>query len=190
MSSLCFIMALSLLTVTTTSLAQSSANPENSVTGEFQRSVSGAQPACLTLASAMPADRYNFVPTNGEFKGVRSFGQLAKHIAVDNYLAGAALLEEKSPIDPGPRENGPDSIQSKEQIMKFLRDSFAYLHKGIATVNDKNLLELVNYPGGRVTRFAVAASGFCHPWDIYGQMIEYLRMNGIDPQAVPAVSEH
>jgi hypothetical protein len=165
--------------------AQSGAPQKPSVTAEFQPFVSAAERARLTLANAMPEERYAFVPTNGEFKGVRSFAQLAKHIAVDNYLAGAALLGEKPPFDPGPRENGPDSIQSKAKIMKFLRESFIYFHKGVARVNENNLLEMIDYPGGgRVSRLAVVASGFSHPWDIYGQMIEYLRMNGIDPQAV------
>jgi hypothetical protein len=168
--------------------AQTGRTTKPSVTAEFQRFVSGPERGCLTLAEAMPEDRYMFVPTNGEFKGVRSFAQLAKHIAVDNYLAGAALLGEKPPIDPGALENGPDSIQSKAQIMKFLRDSFAYLHGGMAKVNEKNLMEMIDYPGGaRVTRLAVVASAISHPWDIYGQMIEYLRMNGIDPQAAPRV---
>jgi hypothetical protein len=134
----------------------------------------------------MPEDRYDFVPTKGEFRGVRSFAQLARHIAVDNYLNGAALLGEKPPLDPGAHGNGPDSIRSKAQVVKFLADSFAYLHRGMATVNDKNLVEMVDYPGGgRVTRLAVVTSAIAHPWDIYGQMIEYLRMNGIDPQAIP-----
>jgi DinB superfamily len=137
----------------------------------------------MAIANAMPEDRYSFVPTNGEFKGVRSFAQLAKHIAVDNYLNGAALLGEKPPVDPGIHENGPDSVQTKAQVLKFLQDSFTYLHRGVATVNEKNLMELVEYAGGgRVSRLAVTTSAISHPWDIYGQMIEYLRMNGIDPQ--------
>ena len=164
--------------------AQSNASRKPSVTAEFQSFVSAAERACLTLANAMPEDQYAFVPTNGEFKGVRSFGLLVKHIAVDNYLNGAALLGEKPPVDPGSHENGPDSIQSKAEVMRFLRDSFAYLHRGMAKVNGKNLLEIIEYPGGgRVTRLAVISSAISHPWDIYGQMIEYLRMNGMDPQA-------
>lgn len=160
------------------------ASPPKTVTQEFERSVSGPERACLALANAMPEDRYDFAPTNGEFKGVRSFAQLAKHIAVDNYLNGAALLGEKPPVDSGAHENGPDSIQTKAQVVKFLQDSFTYLHRAVATANEKNLLELVEYPGGgRVSRLAVVASAISHPWDIYGQMIEYLRMNGIDPQA-------
>jgi hypothetical protein len=165
--------------------AQNAAEPKT-VGEALDHYVSGPERACLVLAKAMPEDRYNFVPTHGEFKGVRSFALLVKHIAVDNYLNGAALLGEKPLIDAGPHENGPDSVQTKEQILKMLADSFLYLHRAMRKVNDKNLMETIDYPGGgRVARLAVVTSALAHPMNIYGQMIEYLRMNGIDPQKLP-----
>jgi hypothetical protein len=180
-----FALCAALLLLASTAFAQLAPSTPRTVTEGLDRSVSGPERACLALAKAMPEDRYNFVPTNGEFKGVRSFAQLAKHIAVDNYLNGAALLGEKPPVDPGLHENGPDSVQTKAQVVKLLADSFAYLHRAMSTVNVKNLMEEVDYHGGgRATRMAVAISALAHPWDIYGQMIEYLRMNGIDPQAL------
>ena len=158
--------------------------PEN-VTAVFERAVSGPERATLALAQKMPEDRYDFVPAKGEFNGVRTFAQLAKHIAIDNYLNGAALLKEKPPFQPGLHENGPDSIRGKAEVMKFLRDSFVYLHKAMALVNQGNLMEVVDYPGGgRVARLTVVTAAISHPWDLYGQMIEYLRMNGIDPQKI------
>jgi hypothetical protein len=157
--------------------------PPTSVAEVFDRSIDGPERANLALAEKMPESHYSFVPTQGEFKGVRTFAQLAKHIAVDNYLNGAALLREKPPIEPGPHNNGPDSLRNKTDVVKFLRESFVYLHKAIATVNEHNLMEVVELPeGGRAPRLAVVIAAISHPWDIYGQMIEYLRMNGIDPQ--------
>jgi hypothetical protein len=148
----------------------------------FQQSVSGPERAVLKLAEAMPETKYLFVPTNGEFTGVRTFAELAKHIAVDNYMMGAALLGEKVPIEVGLHENGPDAMTSKRQITKFLRESFQYLHKAVCTVNQENLMGSINYEGNPLPRLAVVNAAISHPWDIYGQMIEYLRMNGIDPQ--------
>jgi hypothetical protein len=117
---------------------------------------------------------------------VRTFGQLAKHIAVANYLNGAALLQEKVPIDAGKQENGPDSVRSKAEVVLFVQDSFLYLHKAMATVNERNLMEALDLPeGGQAPRLSVVTAAISHPWDIYGQMIEYLRMNGIDPQKLP-----
>jgi DinB family protein len=157
--------------------------PPTSVVEVFDRSVDGPERAVLALAEKMPESRYNFVPDHGAFKGVRTFGQLARHIAVGNYQMGAALLREKVPIEPGPHNNGPDSLHTKADVLKFLRESFVYLHKGIATVNEHNLMDAVELPeGGRAPRLSVVTAAIAHPWDIYGQMIEYLRMNGIDPQ--------
>jgi len=151
----------------------------------FQQSVSGPERATIRLAEAMPETKYSFVPTNGRFGGVRSFAQLVKHIAVDNYMMGAALLGEKVPIDVGLHENGPETITTKAQIVEFLRDSFAYLHKAVGTVDQGNLMESVSYEGVRLPRLAVVNAAISHPWDIYGQMIEYLRMNDVDPQKAP-----
>jgi DinB family protein len=157
--------------------------PPTSMVEAFDRSVDGPECATLALAEKMPDSLYNFAPTRGAFKDVRTFAQLARHIAVTNYQMGAALLREKMPIEPGPHENGPDSLNSKAGVVKFLRESFVYLHKGIATLNEHNLMEVVELPeGGRVPRLSVVTAAIAHPWDIYGQMIEYLRMNGIDPQ--------
>ena len=157
--------------------------PPTSVVEIFDRSVEGPERATLALAEKMPESHYNFVPTHGEFKGVRTFAQLVKHIAVANYQMGAALLREKMPVQPGPHDNGSDSLHNKAEVVKFLQESFVYLHKGTASVNEQNLLEVVDLPeGGRVPRLSVVTAAIAHPWDIYGQMIEYLRMNGIDPQ--------
>jgi len=174
-----------LLLASVCAIAQAVPPTPKTVTQVFEQSVSGPEHATLTLANAMPEAQYSFVPTNGEFKGVRSFAQLVKHIAVDNYLMGAALLGEKVPIDVGVHENGPDAIRTKPQVRQFLQDSFTYLRRAVRSVNQRNLMELVNYEGVRVPRLSVVNAAISHPWDIYGQMIEYLRMNGIDPQRVP-----
>jgi len=137
----------------------------------------------IAAADAMPEDKYSFAPTNGEFKGVRTFAQQVKHVAAVNYIFGAAILNEKPPVDLGSGENGPDSIKSKAEIMKFLKDSFAYLHKALASINDKNALDVIDLFGGKFTRLGVGAFSTAHPFDHYGQMVEYLRMNGIIPPA-------
>jgi len=97
----------------------------------------------------MPEDKYSFVPTNGEFKGVRTYAQLAKHVAADNYVDAAALLRERPPVEIGERENGPDSVRSKAEILRFVRDSFEYMQKAIRTVNRGNLMKRLEFPGAQ-----------------------------------------
>jgi uncharacterized damage-inducible protein DinB len=138
----------------------------------------------VPAAEAMPEDKYDFAPSNGEFKGVRTFAQQVKHVAAVNYIVGAAITGEKLPDDSN-GEKGPDSLKSKADILKFLKDSFAYAHKATATLTDANALEPVPNPFAKEksTRVALAAVFAWHGFDHYGQMVEYLRMNGIVPPA-------
>ncbi len=154
------------------------------VTQVLDRTVGNLERDFVPAAEAMPEDKFGFTPTNGEFKGVRNFGQQIKHVAAVNYELGAALLEEKPPVDVGD-EAGPASVVTKADILKYLHDSFVYVHKAVQTVNDKNLVETVKSPFGEgsVTRLGLATSVCWHGFDHYGQMVEYLRMNGIVPPA-------
>jgi hypothetical protein len=97
-------------------------------------------------------------------------------------MVAAGLLGDKPPIELQ-GENGPDSIKTKDQIVQFLKESFAYTHKAIATVNDKNLIEVIDGPFGKSSRMSLASIVAWHSFDHYGQMVEYLRMNGIIPPA-------
>src|SRR5713101_4895396 len=137
----------------------------------------------IGAADALPEDKYSFAPTTGEFKGVRTFAQQVKHVAAVNYIFGASILQEKPPVDTN-EEKGPDTLKSKAEIMKFLNDSFAYLHKALASINEKNQLDQVTLFGDmKAARLSVGAFACAHPMDHYGQMVEYLRMNGIIPPA-------
>ena len=151
----------------------------------YDRNLAGVEGELVPLAEAMPVDLYNFAPTAGEFKDVRTFRQQVKHIAAVNYMIAAALLEQKPPLDLGAGENGPDSVTSKQQTVGFLKDSFAYLHKALASINEKNQTDQVKNPFGEgtVSRLGIATVALTHPMNHYGQMVEYLRMNGIVPPA-------
>ena len=154
------------------------------VTEVLDHTVSNLEHEFVPAAEAMPEDKFGFAPTNGEFKGVRTFGQQIKHVAAVNYELGAAILEEKPPVDIGD-ESGPASVTTKADILKYLNDSFVYVHKAIQTINDKNLVETVKSPfgEGKVSRMGLATSVAWHGFDHYGQMVVYLRMNGIVPPA-------
>ena len=82
-------------------------------------------------------------------------------------------------------ENGPDSLSTKADIVKYLKESFNYLHKAAGSIDDKNLLTPVKNPFGEGTgtRMGLAIGASSHGFDHYGQMVEYLRMNGIIPPA-------
>jgi hypothetical protein len=138
----------------------------------------------VPAVEAMPEDKIGFAPTSGEFKGVRTFAAQAKHVAAVNYMIGSSILGEKIPVDTG-GENGPEVMKSKADIVKFLKDSYAYAHKAVATINDGNAVAPIKNPFGEgtATRLGMATAFAWHGFDHYGQMVEYLRMNGIVPPA-------
>jgi hypothetical protein len=137
----------------------------------------------LSLAQAMPSTQYDFRPTNGSFAGVRTFGEQVKHVATLIYMTAAIVLEEKSPYGPGKNDNGPDSIQGKEQIVEYLKSSIGYARKAMSSLNETNQLDLLNTYFGPQPRLAVAAGIAYHSYNHYGQMVVYARMNGVVPPA-------
>jgi uncharacterized damage-inducible protein DinB len=147
-------------------------------------SVKSIESEFIPAVEAMPEEKFGFAPTGGEFKGVRTFGQQVKHVAAINYMVAAAILGEKPPVDTG-GESGPDTVKTKAEIVKFAKDSFVYAHKAVASITDANSLEPINGPFGKekVTRLGMAGVFAWHGFDHYGQMVVYLRMNGIVPPA-------
>src|SRR5713101_9642464 len=109
----------------TAALGQAKADEHKTVSQVLDGTVSTVEGEFVSAADAMPEDKYSFAPANGEFKGVRTFAEQVKHVAAVNYIFGANILQEKPPVDVS-GESGPDSVKTKAEIMKFLKDSFAY----------------------------------------------------------------
>ena len=185
MKKLAIVLAIGLMSAVVPGFAQQQPKEPPKTVGEaVDRTMSGVEGEFVSAAEAMPEDKYSYAPTNGEFKGVRTFAQQVKHVAAVNYMLGAAIIGEKPPVELG-GENGPDNIKSKADIVKFLKESFAYTHKAAQSVTDKNINDAVQSPFGpnKTSRTSLVLIMFGHPFDHYGQMVEYLRMNGIVPPA-------
>lgn len=145
----------------------------------------------VPAAEAMPADKYTFVPDGEEFRGSRTFALEVKHVAAANYAFFSDILGQAPPegVSYNGPNNGPENLQTKEQIVQFLKDSFALGHKAIATIDQQNAwapIEDPNLPfaqAERRSRLALASFACTHAADHYGQIVVYLRMNGITPPA-------
>jgi len=140
----------------------------------------------VPLAEAMPAEKFEWAPASGEFKGARTFGQQVSHTAATMYAVSAAVLGEKNPTDMGKNENGPATLKTKEEIVNYLKDAIAYGKKALATLTAKNMTDLVPAywsADQKFARLAMANVAIWHSWDHYGQMAVYARMNGIVPPA-------
>jgi uncharacterized damage-inducible protein DinB len=139
-----------------------------------------------SVAEAMPADKYSFQPTEGEFKGVRTFGQQVKHLAATNEILAAAALGEPAPAEAGD-EAGPENVRTKAEILAYLSASFSYLDRAIDALGHSEIrvkaspISPLNQSA--VTRESLIVEAVVHAFDHYGQMVEYLRMNGVVPPA-------
>ncbi|HEU5350413.1 MAG TPA: DinB family protein [Terracidiphilus sp.] len=139
----------------------------------------------MGVAQAMPADKYSFAPTTATFApsqgekyhGVRTFAQEISHVTTANYYFASKILGEKMPVDP----KSIDSLTTKEELLKAAAASFAYAHKALATITAENAYTTIGGVDGLHTRSVIASFISAHGFDHYGQMVEYLRMNGIVP---------
>lgn len=158
--------------------------PSPAVAKLFDRDLTTIEREIVPLAEEMPADKYSFAPSGGEFKGVRTFGEQMKHVAAVIYLVSASVLGEKNPDKSG-GENGPVSMKKKGEIVGYLKDAFAYAHKAMNSLTAQNLTDMVPSAFGsdKVARVSMATVAVWHSFDHYGQAVVYARMNGIVPPA-------
>jgi hypothetical protein len=170
--------------------AGASASPSTppTIASAIDREISIVEKQIVDAAEAMPEDKFDFSPAKlnlpgSDYKGVRTFGEQLKHVAASNYLIWSPITGEKPPdnVNDG---KGPDNMKAKAEIVKYLKDSFALGHKAVATLNSSNLVEPIKSSSGKpTTRLFLATFAAAHCFDHYGQLIEYLRMNGIVPPA-------
>lgn len=172
-------------TVASTSAPQQSVQPVPTVASVVDGEISTVEKQIVDASDAMPEDKFNFTPEalnirGSNYKGVRSFAVQVKHIAASNWFIWSPLTGEKLPegLKDG---NGPANLQTKADIIKFLKDSFALGHRAAATLTAENMLQ--SPAKSKSTRLRLAEFGVAHAYDHYGQMVEYLRTNGIVPPA-------
>jgi uncharacterized damage-inducible protein DinB len=167
------------------SVPQAQPSPSRTIASAVDSEISNIERQIIDVAEAMPEDKYNFSPESlkipgSDFKGVRTFAVQVKHVAASNYFIWSHLTGDKLPegLKDG---NGPENLKTKADIIKFLQDSFALGNKAAATLNTENMLQTAE--GSKSSRLHLATFGVAHAFDHYGQMVEYLRMNGIVPPA-------
>jgi len=147
-----------------------------SLQAELLKDWTGLKETMHKIAAEMPADKYSFKPTPAQ----QTFGERTVHVATTNvyFLSLLGGTATKPTIDP--------KATSKEAALKALDDSFDYGTAILKQQTDQSVLLSVPSaptfmgPSSR-TRIMTFLGG--HTWDIYGQMVVYLRLNGLVPPA-------
>jgi len=157
-------------------------------TAAFDSQLTLIEKSMMGAVKAMPADKFSFAPSQAifvagqktEFDKVRTFAQQATHVAEANYF----FYNIVSGIKPDVDTKNIEKLTSKDDVVAALQGSFTYAHKALAALTTANAFEVIKSPEpGFQTRGTLASFGISHCWDHYGQMVVYLRMNGIVPPA-------
>jgi uncharacterized damage-inducible protein DinB len=169
--------------------AQAKKTAPPTIASVVDQEISSLEREFVGAAEAMPDDKFNFTPITlnipgSEYKSVKTFAEEVRHVAATNYLLWGAITGDKSPIE-SKEDNGPSELKTKAEIVKYLKDSFAIGHKAAKSLTAENVVAQVPSPfgQGQTTRLFCATFAVGHAFDHYGQMVEYLRMNGIIPPA-------
>ncbi|MGD0893342.1 MAG: DinB family protein [Terracidiphilus sp.] len=174
-----------LAAASTLALAQAAAPAKPAVgslvspSATYGKLLSGMEQEFVSAAEAMPEDKYDFAPPTsaGEFKGVRTFGQQVKHVAEANYFFFGG--PNMSQADGKAKSDAIEKLKTKAEIVKALKDSFVLAHSYVDSITPENAFVMTS----NGTRAGMAAFGIAHFMDHYGQIVVYLRMNGIVPPA-------
>ena len=142
--------------------------------GDLTKDWAGQKALLVSLANAMPEDKYGFKPTPAQ----RSFGEHVMHIAEVNMMLTKAIGGKT----PEPAVNL--KATTKADMIKAMSDSFDYGAKVIAEFNNTTIQETIQAPFmGPSTRARIMFFLNGHTQDTYGQMAVYLRLNGLTPPA-------
>ena len=162
----------------TVAVAQGGAAPAGCTTlaCDVQGDWEGARQLILGVAEAMPEDKYGYKPTPAQ----RSFAEQLMHIAQADGMMQGFLGGKTKP----PTLN--TKATAKADVIATLRQSFDYGAAVLKEFSDAQFVERVKTPpfmGGSASRVRIAYFNLEHTQDIYGQLVVYLRLNGITPPA-------
>jgi uncharacterized damage-inducible protein DinB len=163
------------------------AQQSSSLSIAVERQFSKIESDIVSAAEVMPEDKFYFTPeslhiANSDFKGVRTFAGQIMHLSTDNILIWSAITGD-SVRDDITDVNGPKTIRTKADVLKYLKSSFDEGRKAISTLTANNATEMIEFRGRKLARLDLAFYALTHANEHYGQMAVYLRMCGITPPA-------
>src|SRR5262245_54747345 len=130
----------------------------------------------IGVAEAMPAEKYSYKPTDE----VGTFGDQVKHVCAAMRVLLANAEGKQIPLE----EASLDKLKTKEEILPELRriiDEGAAVIRRVSGKTDGDVVESQFF--GKTTRRFLIIQAIAHDNNHYGQMVMYLRLNGITPPA-------
>jgi len=145
---------------------------ENPLSAFNKRAYGQIKSWVLASAEKMPEANYGFRPTDS----VRTFGEMAAHLADVQYLFCSIVLGEKNPVS---KIEG--SKTSKSDLLAALKDAGAYCDRAYNTMTDASGVQTVKFYAGDMPKLSVLEVNIAHMSEHYGNLVTYLRMKNIVP---------
>lgn len=166
----CLVLCSVLAAWVAPALAQSTAP---SIVKEMVAGWQRATAEILDIAEAMPEAKYDYKPT----AEVATFRDQLVHLAGIAQRFMDTASGAKTPADH------PHKTMTKAEVIALLKDKFQAGAQMMGSLTDGQLLEPVKFPFGdrMVTRFTFWQGPLYQVRNHYGQLVVYLRMNGIVP---------
>jgi uncharacterized damage-inducible protein DinB len=141
---------------------------------EFLAQQDGVEKYLVSLAEAIPAEKYGWRPGDG----VRSVSEVLMHITGGNFLlAGFAGVKAPEGLDPSMEK----TVTEKAKVIDTLKKSFANVRQVLTNASDADLDKPVKMFGRDTSVRGVLFAIANHEHEHLGQSIAYARMNGIVP---------
>lgn len=162
-----------LLRIALMSLLVPTAFAEDPLSDHTRSIYDGTKKLILRSVELMPEEKYGYRPV----ESVRTYGQIVGHIADSQYAFCSAVLEEKN---PAPRVEKTKT--TKAGLIAALHEAFAYCDRAYASVTDTTGSTPVKFFLGQPKpKLGILAINTTHSVEHYGNLVTYLRMQGIVP---------
>jgi uncharacterized damage-inducible protein DinB len=155
-----------------TAPAPTEAGAADPLSAHNRRMYGGLKQMLLRSAELVPEEQYAFKPV----ESVRSFGQIVGHVADAQYMFCASVLGETAP-----RPQIEKTKTSKADLVSALRDAIAYCDRAYDPMTDAAGTEMVKAMGGEMPKLGVLTVNNLHSVEHYGNLVTYMRMNGLVP---------
>jgi uncharacterized damage-inducible protein DinB len=164
-------VALALLSATVAPLSAQAA-PANASVSKVQWMSETMANYILKSAEQMPEEKYSYRPT----PEVRTFGEIVGHVAGAQNMICAVALGERPPAEDAVEQ----SATTKAALIEALKASIAYCGKAYAQ-SDADSQQPAELFGMKTTRFGALVLNATHNGEHYGNLVTYLRINGMVP---------
>jgi uncharacterized damage-inducible protein DinB len=131
---------------------------------------SNMQDKIMKSAEAMPESKYSYRPT----KDVRSFAEILNHVADISYTLCSSVKGEANPTSATAKV-------SKTEIKAYLKGSFDYCDGVYSGFTDAHLNDPADFFGVKTNKMFILTQVGNHDALHYGNLVTYLRINGLVP---------